>query len=54
MCAAYAEVDCYFLCSGGAPYIVWLSASGLPYVGIFARVAFKLIYSTGVDIIRFF
>jgi len=28
-------------------------AAGLSYVGMFARVAFKLIYSTRVAIIRF-
>jgi len=28
-------------------------SSGLSYVGMFTRIAFKLIYSTGFDIIRF-
>ena len=28
-------------------------SAGLSYVGMFASVAFKLIYSTGVSIIRF-
>ena len=50
------------ICNGGIVifYIVEVllilcgyRSSGLCYVGIFAHVAFKLIYSTGVGIIRF-